>query len=339
MGRSHDDAALPTIPRRRGTSAMSEEIRTPRVSVVMGVGGRPRDLHHSVESILSQAGISFEFIVVDDGSGGDAPCVLDALAREGRIRLLRQTNQGLTRALVRGCAQACGEFIARQDVGDLSLPGRLARQVEALDRDATLVMVSCWARAVGPQDEPLYDVRRPENPAEATRALTAWQGPPHHGSMMFRRSAYERAGGYRPQFYFSQDSDLWLRLVELGRIGYVQEFLYSFRVTEGSISSRHRRLQHQLGLVSHACREARLNGRSEADLLARAEALRPTAENADPADSGDAAYFIGRCLMRNRDPRARRYLETVVARHPWRLKARLALLQCALVCPPVEQDA
>ena len=50
-------------------------------------------------------------------------------------------------------------------------------------------------------------------------------GPPHHGSVMFRRDAYERSGGYRAQFRYGQDWDLWYRLAALGKFQIVPEVL------------------------------------------------------------------------------------------------------------------
>jgi glycosyltransferase involved in cell wall biosynthesis len=304
----------------------------PLVSVVTGVYNGGAGLRPSLESVLNQGGVELELIVVDDGSGDESPAVLDELARQdGRVRVLRQVNQGLTKALIRGCSEARGEFIARHDGDDLSLPGRLERQARRLQEDHSLSMVSCWATALGPGGEVLWEMRRTEEPAAATDLLlNRWEGPPHHGSVMFRRSSYVRAGGYREEFYFSQDSDLWLRLGELGGIAYEQAFLYTFRVGESSISSAWRAVQHELGALAHECQAARRAGKSEAELLRRTAALRPGLVPRAKPDPAAGAYFIGRCLLARRDPRARRYFRRVLARRPWALKAWVSLVQSCL---------
>jgi glycosyltransferase involved in cell wall biosynthesis len=308
---------------------MSDNRHPPAVSVVTSVFNGGRSLRASLGSVLRQQGIDFEVIVVDDGSTDDSPAVLEELAHShAHLRILRQQNQGLTRALVHGCARARGRWIARHDSDDLSLPGRLANQARLLEANPHLSMVSCWAQALGPEDEPLYDIQRPAHSEVATDLLLHQrQGPPHHGSVMFCKGAYEQVGGYRPEFYFSQDSDLWLRLGEVGQIGYVPEVLYRFRVTEGSISSRYREVQHRLGELAHACRAARRAGTSEEGLLTQAAALRPESVVSLRADPLAGAYFIGRCLLRRRDPRARRYLRKVLRRRPWRLGAWVGFLQ------------
>jgi glycosyltransferase involved in cell wall biosynthesis len=100
----------------------------PRISVVTSVYNGERYLRESLESVLSQEGVDLELIVVDDGSEDSTPEILaDSATRDPRLRVLTQENRGLTVALIRGCAEARGEFIARHDLDDLSLPGRLRR--------------------------------------------------------------------------------------------------------------------------------------------------------------------------------------------------------------------
>jgi glycosyltransferase involved in cell wall biosynthesis len=105
------------------------------MSVVMSVYNGVNRLHETMESILSQEGVSLEFIVIDDGSKDGSDVVLDNYARhDARVRIVHQENQGLTRALIRGCEAARGKYIARQDAGDISLPNRLRLQKAVLDQ-------------------------------------------------------------------------------------------------------------------------------------------------------------------------------------------------------------
>ncbi|MGH9760030.1 MAG: glycosyltransferase family 2 protein [Blastocatellia bacterium] len=91
------------------------------ISVVMSVYNGEDHLAESVDSILDQKGVSLEFIVVDDGSTDKSGEILaDYSRRDSSVRVLSRENQGLTRALIAGCAAARGKYIARQDVGDIS---------------------------------------------------------------------------------------------------------------------------------------------------------------------------------------------------------------------------
>ena len=301
---------------------------TPLVSVVISVYNGERYLRQSLASVLAQQGVPFEVILVDDGSTDGSPAILDEVAgRDQRVRLIRQPNQGLTRALIRGCAAARGEYIARHDGDDESLPGRLESQAKRLQSDASLSMVSCWAAALGPEGEVLWELCRAADPAVTTeRLLNHREGPAAHGSVMFRKSSYDRVGGYRTEFYYAQDSDLWLRLGEVGGFAVTQRFLYRFRMSENCISSRSRTVQHQLGALAHECQAARRAGKPEDEFLRQAAALRPGLVRADDADPTAGAYFIGRCLLLRRDRRARRYFRKVLSRNPWSLKAWHSLL-------------
>jgi glycosyltransferase involved in cell wall biosynthesis len=312
----------------------------PLVSVVAAVYNGRRYLRQSVQSVLSQEGVELEFVVVDDGStDGSGDVLAELAAADPRLRVLRQENQGLTRALIRGCAEARGELIARHDADDLSLPARLRRQAERLAGDAELSMVSCSAEAIGPEDEPLYLSQRSEDsPDLRDFDFRSWQAPPAHGTVMFRRSAYRRAGGYREEFYFAQDMDLWLRMNEIGHVAFLRDVLYAYRVSESCISNRHRPLQRELARLVHACHEARRQAQSEAPLLQAARTMRPGQQGPQGADPTGGAYFIGRCLLRRGDRRARRYFRRVLVQRPLHLRAWVSLAASYLPRPAAAHE-
>jgi glycosyltransferase involved in cell wall biosynthesis len=279
-----------------------------------------------VVDLLSQSGVRLEVIVVDDGSADGSASFLEAYAkRDSRIRVFRQEHSGLTNALIRGCSQARADYIARHDVGDVSLPGRLQRQRECLDARPDAAVVSCGARFVAPRGEYLYDVLGSE--AEIVTSLRSLcdeqlKGPAHHGSVMFRRNAYEKVGGYRQEFYVAQDLDLWVRLAEVGNHAVVPEVLYQAVVRPDSLSIAHRRRQLALAeLIMKGARRRRA-GLSDAVELARAAVIRPgRSGHAGRFARSRGFYFIGACLRRRRDTAATRYLLQAVRENPLHLKA------------------
>src|SRR6202008_3935750 len=80
-------------------------------------------------------------------------------ARDPRLRIIRQENAGLTRALITGCAAARGRYIARQDCGDTSELDRLELQKIVAEGNSELVFISSWTAFVGPAREPLSVAR------------------------------------------------------------------------------------------------------------------------------------------------------------------------------------
>lgn len=296
----------------------------------MSVYNGAAKLRDSVQSILTQEHVQFEFIIVDDGSTDGSGALLDELASaDSRIKFIRQHNQGLTSALIRACADATGEFIARQDCGDISLPGRLSVELAIMRSNPHAAVVSCGTQFVGPCGEMLYEVALPQ--ADMTEALLTLdlqrvRGPAHHGSTMFRRETYRRAGGYRVQFYFAQDLDLWTRLVEWGRHLADPAILYRATYSLDSISSLQRQRQIASATLILECARRRRAGQSEADVLAQAAAIRPDRRTGSAADVASALYFVGTCLRNRGDPRAARYFRKALRTNPLHLKSALRLL-------------
>ncbi len=307
----------------------------PRVSVVMAVYNGGADVETTIASILSQQGCVFEVIVIDDGStDGSAQALARMSAADSRIRLLRQENQGLTRALIRGCELATGEYIARQDCGDRSYPGRLARLAAILDSDSHVVFVASAYRHIGPNGELLGSVSRSDSDQRIRELLTTGDPEslygPHHGTVMFRRSAYVSAGGYRPEFYFAQDLDLWTRMAALGGFAYIDEQLYEVKFSHGSITATQRSRQQDLRVLIAEAARLRSEGQSDAEVLDRARQVRPNAARPASESEADADYFLGSCLADRRDPAARRYLLRALRRRPWMPKAWAKLVLSVL---------
>jgi len=206
----------------------------------MSVYNGAAHITRAIDGIRNQTWQDFELIIVDDGSTDQTPRIIETYQRQDdRIRVIRQENMGLTMALIRACNAARGEFIARHDADDWSEPTRVAEQVALLDADASHGLVSCATQYIGPKGELLELIARNDAPAEATRKLLdERQGPAAHGSVMFRRSLYEAVGGYRPEFYCGQDSDLWMRMAERLRIAFDTRLLYFARRDPNGVSGR-----------------------------------------------------------------------------------------------------
>jgi len=302
----------------------------PQISVVMSVYNGAATIRESVQSVLSQEGVDLEFIIVDDGSTDASAAMLDEFARaDRRIRVIHQENRGLTRALVRGCAVAGGRLIARQDCGDVSLPGRLSAELRATESSTDVALVSCGTRFVGPGGELLYEISIADG--DATDGLMALdlkrvRGPAHHGSTLFRRELYERVGGYREQFFFAQDLDLWTRLVEHGRHVALPDVLYQASFALGSISGRHRRHQIACAKIILDCARLRRAGLDDARVAAKGTAIVPEWRYEQSANHAAALYFVGVCLRSRADPRAQQYFRDALRANPLHLKSAVRLL-------------
>jgi glycosyltransferase involved in cell wall biosynthesis len=309
------------------------------ISVVMSVYNGAKYLRESIVSILKQEGVHFEFIIVNDGSTDKSDKILDEYAkRDSSVRVIHQKNQGLTMALIKGCSIAKGKYIARQDVGDVSLPSRLMLQKKALDADKEIAFVSCWTEYCGPEFESLFLAKGsgrstiPSNIISEDENQGVIDGPNHHGSVMFRKNSYIQAGGYREEFYYGQDWDLWYRLAEIGRFQMIDKVLYKARVSPGSISACCKKKQDSIAKLSFAAMLQRRKGLSEQSILDKASTIRPDKNNNSSAKNMSAwLYFIGECLRRNSDKRAISYFKKSLSANPFFIKSWIRIIQALIL--------
>lgn len=313
-------------------------MKPPLISVVMGVYNGEQYLREALESVLSQEKVNFEFIIVNDGSTDTTSAILsEYAAQDERIHVLNQDNLGLTQSLILGCNEARGKYIARQDADDISASGRLAKLLQFIESDKQFLFVSSWTEYIGPNGEKLHNVTRPSVPEDATQQLLhERKGPPAHGSVMFRKDAYEQAGGYRKQFYYAQDADLWLRMAQHGLVAYVPEYLYKYRYSAGAISSDRRDIQKRFGELGQACHAARMNDEPEEQFLKMAAELRDKVLSgevermASHKRKAASNYFLGSGLYEQRDPQARLYFWEVIKADPLHWRAWLKMFSSVI---------
>ncbi|MFO0888513.1 MAG: glycosyltransferase [Isosphaeraceae bacterium] len=216
--------------------------RVPLVSACMPVYNGERYLAEAVESILAQTLVDFEFLIIDDGSTDGSLRILQRYAEQDpRIRLISRPNKGLTATLNELIDLARGEFIARMDADDVSLPERLERQVDYLRANPGCVVVGCRALVIDPDGDPV-SVRfngLAHEELDAQNLDGSRQSALCHPSVLMRRQALVESGKYRQQFQYCEDLDLWLRMAERGRLGNLPEVLIKYRVHEDN-KSNHR---------------------------------------------------------------------------------------------------
>ena len=245
---------------------------TPRISVIMPVrNGRPF-LAEAISSILQQTCGDFEFIVVDDGSTDGSPQVVEVFAQnDARLKLVKQSRGGVTAALRHGVQWARAELIARMDADDVAVPERFAAQIELLDREPQVVAVGSYLERIDADGESIAVSKWPLTHDEIDAALLCGHGGLAHPSAMIRHDALDAVGGYRQEYEYSQDKDLWLRLAEYGRLANLPWPLLRYREHLKSISMDRQQQQWESmrAAVSDACRRRKIplpdqmkNGRS-----------------------------------------------------------------------------
>lgn len=228
----------------------------PTVSVIMPVYNGAAYVAQAVESILAQSFGDFEFIIINDGSTDRSRPLLEKFARQdARIRLTSRPNTGIVGALNEALAQARGELVARMDADDVSMPDRLARQVEYMRSHPEVVAVGARVKGIDPCGCELFRSEHKLEHAQIDAELLKGVGwAIVHPAAMMRREAVERVGRYRSEFQWVEDLDLFLRLGEIGKLANLPDELLYYRQHTESVNRT--RAAEQARLADACVREA-----------------------------------------------------------------------------------
>jgi glycosyltransferase involved in cell wall biosynthesis len=211
----------------------------PKISVAMSVFNGEDYLNAAIDSIFSQTFDNFEFIIVDDGSTDRSAEIIRSY-REPRIVFVQQPNQGVARALNHALRLARGEYVARQDADDISLPQRFAKQIEFLDSHPEVGVVGTAASLIDRAGRRFSTFKPFARHDRLVKELKRGVCPLMHGAVMMRRTALVECGDYNPAFNWMQDVELWLRLSQHHRLANMREILYNFRKHDSSITQQAR---------------------------------------------------------------------------------------------------
>ncbi|MCH1624889.1 glycosyltransferase family 2 protein [Ferdinandcohnia quinoae] len=202
-----------------------------KVSIIMGIYNCEATIPQAIESILSQTYINWQLIMCDDCSTDNT----HQIAKEYRdkypekiLLIQNDKNLGLASSLNHCLKYVEGEYVARMDADDISMPNRLEKQVNFLENhlDCDLIGTGLIPFDDKGDRSPRIGI---ENPSKFTLLTNS---PFSHATIMVRRKVYDALGGYTilKRTIRAEDLDLWFRFYEAGFSGNVlQEGLYKVR--------------------------------------------------------------------------------------------------------------
>lgn len=217
---------------------------TPRVSVVMSLYNSKKYLVEAIDSVLNQTFSQFELIIVDDGSSDSGVDIVNSYS-DPRILLITQKNRGLPAALNKAIEVARSDMIARMDPDDICLPERLIRQYDYLQQHPESVIVGSAATCIDEHGDRLADIKM--TPFHGVGAVVLPESPCIHPSVMFRCSAFEKAGRYPEKMRCGgEDAVLFNRMISYGSIVNLPEPLILYRLHHSSMSHKSKRFNFLL---------------------------------------------------------------------------------------------
>lgn len=200
----------------------------PLVTVITGYYNRAEALELTIDSIMNQTFTDFEFIIFNDCSTDNTELRLNEIKeRYNDERIIVKNfskNMGFVNGLISSISESRGEFICIQGSGDYSYPTRIEEQVNVLRANSNISVVGCHYENYV-EDKSIVRLRN-ASADNVRREELFKENVFSHGEVMFRKSHYELAGGYRAFFTNCQDYDLWLRMINLGSFYTVKKTLY-----------------------------------------------------------------------------------------------------------------
>ena len=208
----------------------------PTVTVLIPCYNYAQFLPQCVRSVLTQANVEVDVLIVDDASTDGSSDVAAALAaQDSRVRLLAlSSNVGMIPAVNRGLREPIGDYFVKLDADDLLTPGSLQRSVSLLETHREVGFVYGRPRHFFGVAPPRARLGRP--------SWTIWTGDQwlelryrravnciSQPEAVIRSSALRRVGAYKEGLPHTSDLEMWLRLaavMSVGRINHVDQGYY-----------------------------------------------------------------------------------------------------------------
>lgn len=204
----------------------------PKVTILMPNYNWQDYLIEAIESILWQSFTHFEFLIIDDASTDDSWSIIQKYAKQDTriIAMRNEENMKICKTLNRWLELARGEYIARMDSDDVSLPSRIMKQVAVLENNNSVDIVSSYCQFIDEKGQ-LGNIKSyPENDKEIRQAIW-YRNPILHPGVMFRRGCFLDLWGYDHSYLYAEDYELWVRFGVKYHFYNLQEVLLNYRIS------------------------------------------------------------------------------------------------------------
>ena len=219
----------------------------PRVTVLMPVYNGEKYLREAIDSILGQTYHHYEFIIINDGSTDGSVKVIQSYSDE-RIRFVHnEKNIGLPATLNKGLELAIGEYIARMDQDDISLPTRIEKQIKFMDNYPEVGVCGTWIKYIGVPRRP-WKCRVYKYPTKPTdiRARLLFNSSFAHPSVIMRSSLLEKFQlRYDPEHLNAEDYGLWQKCSFCFPLANIPEVLLLYRVNPAGITDSNKNIEFE----------------------------------------------------------------------------------------------
>ena len=219
----------------------------PSISVLMPVYNTETYLAEAIQSIIAQTYVDFELLVIDDGSTDNSFQIAKEFAQlDARVRPIHKAeNQGLVSALNLGLDLARGEYIARMDADDISLPERLEKQITYLRVHPEVGVIGSRIRYMDAKGN-LSTIPKTARLDINIRWSLFFENPFSHPVVMMRKSIIDQHHlRYSSNAEHVEDYEFWGRFLLVSKGANLPEILLHYRIHPGSVGDKCGRLQNE----------------------------------------------------------------------------------------------
>ena len=216
-------------------------MKKPLVSVIMPVYNGERYLREAIDSILHQTFTDFEFIIINDGSTDTTEEIILSYADFRIVYVKNETNLQIVESLNKGIRMAKGEYIARMDADDISLPKRFEKQYLFMEEHKNINIVGTWAKTFGNSNY----VLRPLTDDCEIKAKLFFDSPFIHPSVMFKAISLSHFK-YTKQYNKAEDYGLWLEMSATATFANLPEVLLMYRCHQNQTMHQYCNVQNNI---------------------------------------------------------------------------------------------
>lgn len=206
------------------------------VSVIIPAYNKAELTVRTVRSVLDQTYSQIEILVVDDGSKDNTAEKLEPFSKE--ITYIYKENGGACSARNRGIEEAAGDYIALIDCDDIYYPEKIEKSVKCLEKDPSLGFVHTPIKLIDDTDN---EIGFTSYPADKVQGSIAHQlivdNLVNNSTTVIKKKVFEKVGYFDESIFIPADWDMWLRISEHFAVGYVDEALTGYRITENYTKS------------------------------------------------------------------------------------------------------
>ncbi len=200
----------------------------PKVSVIIPAYNAMSYLPETLESVLQQTFTDLEILIVNDGSSDNIVEWASSLT-DPRIKLISQSNQGVSIARNTALSNAKGEYIAFLDADDLWEQTKLEKQVQFLDNHPTVGLVATWMILTDENNNPLSEVKIDFKQGNIRKEIIEISLIPCGSIPMVRRVCFDEVGLFDSTLRFGEDWEMWTRIAANYDFGLIKELLVYYR--------------------------------------------------------------------------------------------------------------